>query len=247
MWRPGWMYAAAAMGRDIRIALRSLGRAKGLSVMVILTLALGIGANAAIFSVVRGVLLRPLVNRDEDRLIYIRQTAPGIGGDNVWFSMPEIRDLESQVKDHRRVRRLFDRRPLTDWLWRSTAHGEGRRRQRIVLRGHGAAAGARPAAEHARRRPESRTGRGAHLQILDRGALGRSERGRPDHPPRSRQRHRRRGARAVGAVPGRHGDHRERRDESAPHERDDGHETQPSHDGAVRPSRPRRFTGDRAG
>jgi len=98
VWRPGWMYAAAAMGRDIRIALRSLGRAKGLSVMVILTLALGIGANAAIFSVVRGVLLRPLVNRDEDRLIYIRQTAPGIGGDNLSFSMPEIRDLESQVK-----------------------------------------------------------------------------------------------------------------------------------------------------
>jgi len=98
VWRPGWMYAAAAMGRDIRIALRSLGHAKGLSVMVILTLALGIGANAAIFSVVRGVLLRPLVNRDEDRLIYIRQTAPGIGGDNLSFSMPEIRDLESQVK-----------------------------------------------------------------------------------------------------------------------------------------------------
>src|SRR6185295_8219054 len=84
VWRPGWMYAAAAMGRDIRIALRSLGRAKGLSVMVILTLALGIGANAAIFSVVRGVLLRPLVNRDEDRLIYIRQSAPGIGGENMW-------------------------------------------------------------------------------------------------------------------------------------------------------------------
>src|SRR5215471_5058320 len=76
VWRPGWMYAVAALGRDIRIALRSLARAKGLSVMVILTLALGIGANAAIFSVVRGVLLRPLVNRDEDRLIYIRQSAP---------------------------------------------------------------------------------------------------------------------------------------------------------------------------
>ena len=98
VWRPGWMDAVAALGRDIRIALRSLGRAKGLSLMVILTLALGIGANAAVFSVVRGVLLRPLVNRDEDRLIYIRQSAPGIGGENMWFSMPEIRDLESQVK-----------------------------------------------------------------------------------------------------------------------------------------------------
>ncbi|HKW00340.1 MAG TPA: ABC transporter permease, partial [Vicinamibacterales bacterium] len=98
VWRPGWMYAVAALGHDIRIALRSLGRAKGLSAMVVLTLALGIGANAAIFSVVRGVLLRPLVNRDEDRLIYIRQSAPGIGGENMSFSMPEIRDLESQIK-----------------------------------------------------------------------------------------------------------------------------------------------------
>ena len=62
---------------DLKFALRSLSRAKGLSVTVVLTLALGIGANAAIFSVVRGVLLRPLVNRDESRLIYIRQSAPG--------------------------------------------------------------------------------------------------------------------------------------------------------------------------
>ena len=62
------------MVRDLQFALRSLLRAKGLTLTVVLTLALGIGANAAIFSVVRGVLLRPLVNRDEDRLIYIRQT-----------------------------------------------------------------------------------------------------------------------------------------------------------------------------
>ena len=62
---------------DLRFALRSLARVKGLAITVILTLALGIGANAAIFSVVRGVLLRPLVNDDEDRLIYIRQSAHG--------------------------------------------------------------------------------------------------------------------------------------------------------------------------
>ena len=62
---------------DIRFALRSLLRVKGLALTVIVTLALGIGANAAIFSVVRGVLLRPLVNRDEEHLIYIRQSAPG--------------------------------------------------------------------------------------------------------------------------------------------------------------------------
>src|SRR3954468_20796710 len=76
VWRPRWIHNAEALWHDIRIGLRSLKRAKGLTATVVVTLALGIGANAAIFSVVRTVLLRPLVNRDEDRLIYIRQTAP---------------------------------------------------------------------------------------------------------------------------------------------------------------------------
>src|SRR5688572_27438629 len=82
---------------DFRLALRSLARVKGLTVTVVVTLALGIGANAAIFSVVRGVLLRPLVNRDEDRLIYIRQSAPGLGAENTRFSVPELDDLKSRV------------------------------------------------------------------------------------------------------------------------------------------------------
>src|SRR6202167_3508392 len=84
--------------RDLKVALRSLARTKGLAITVILTPALGIGANAAIFSVVRGVLLRPLVNRDENRLIYIRQSAPGIGVEDTAFSIPEIQDLQSRVK-----------------------------------------------------------------------------------------------------------------------------------------------------
>src|SRR5262245_61619486 len=84
--------------QDLRVALRSLTHAKGFALTVVLTLALGIGANAAIFSVVRGVLLRPLVNRDEDRLIYIRQSAHGIGADNITFSVPEIQDLRERVK-----------------------------------------------------------------------------------------------------------------------------------------------------
>jgi predicted permease len=84
--------------QDLKLALRSLTRAKGLAITVVLTLALGIGANAAIFSLVRGVLLRPLVNRDEDRLIYIRQSAPGIGVENANFSVPEIQDLRAGIK-----------------------------------------------------------------------------------------------------------------------------------------------------
>src|SRR5256885_16889060 len=83
---------------DFKFAFRSLARVKGLAITVILTLALGIGANAAIFSVVRGVLLRPLVNKDEDRLIYIRQSAPGIGSENAKFSVPEIRDLREGIR-----------------------------------------------------------------------------------------------------------------------------------------------------
>jgi putative ABC transport system permease protein len=84
--------------QDLKQALRSLTRVKGLSITVVLTLALGIGANAAIFTLVRGVLLRPLVNRDEARLIYIRQSAPGIGVENSYFSVPEIQDLRAGVK-----------------------------------------------------------------------------------------------------------------------------------------------------
>ena len=83
---------------DLRYALRSLSRVKGLTMTVVLTLALGIGANAAIFSVVRGVLLRPLVNRDEASLIYIRQSARGAGIENANFSVPELRDLQGRVK-----------------------------------------------------------------------------------------------------------------------------------------------------
>jgi len=84
--------------QDLKFALRSLTRAKGLAITVVLTLALGIGANAAIFSLVRGVLLRPLVNRDEGRLIYIRQSAPGLGVENANFSVPEIQDLRAGIK-----------------------------------------------------------------------------------------------------------------------------------------------------
>src|ERR1041385_3515722 len=83
---------------DLKFAARSLWRSKGLAITVIATLALGIGANAAIFSVVRGVLLKPLNNRDEDRLIYIKQSAQGIGTDNANFSVPEIVDLRGRIK-----------------------------------------------------------------------------------------------------------------------------------------------------
>src|SRR2546422_5866009 len=91
-------FTPALFLNDLKIAFRSLARTKGLAFTVVLTLALGIGANAAIFTLVRGVLLRPLVNRDEDRLIYIRQSAKGMGSENTAFSVPEIQDLRASVK-----------------------------------------------------------------------------------------------------------------------------------------------------
>src|SRR5258708_2982729 len=83
---------------DLRFALRRLRKSMGFTSVAVITLALGIGANAAIFTLVRGVLIKPLVNRDEDRLIYIRQSALGIGNKNSTWSMPEIRDLATRVK-----------------------------------------------------------------------------------------------------------------------------------------------------
>jgi putative ABC transport system permease protein len=81
--------------RDLKVAFHSLMRSKGFAAIVILTLALGIGANTAIFTLVRGVLLKPLVNRDENRLVYIRQSSGG--QDNTTFSVPEIKDIEGSV------------------------------------------------------------------------------------------------------------------------------------------------------
>jgi len=78
---------------DLRFALRSLAKARGFTFAVILTLGLGIGANTAIFSVVRGVLLRPLPHQDGDRLMYLRQSVTAQGGTNIAFSVPEINDF----------------------------------------------------------------------------------------------------------------------------------------------------------
>src|SRR4029078_7588314 len=83
---------------SFQFALRQLRKQPGFTAIVAITLALGIGANAAIFTLVRGVLIKPLVNRDEDRLIYIRQSAPGTRTENSTWSMPEIGDLKARVK-----------------------------------------------------------------------------------------------------------------------------------------------------
>ncbi|HWP70503.1 MAG TPA: ABC transporter permease, partial [Gemmatimonadaceae bacterium] len=86
------------MLNDLRYAIRSLTRTPGFALAVILTLGLGIGANTAIFSVVRGVLLKPLPHKDGDRLVYLRQSINGPGGENILFSVPEILDFRNSAK-----------------------------------------------------------------------------------------------------------------------------------------------------
>jgi putative ABC transport system permease protein len=87
-----WIDGVAA---DIRYALRALRHSPAFTLVVVITLGLGMGANTAIFSVVRGVLLKPLPHRDGDRLLYLRQSADGPGQANINFSVPEIRDLRN--------------------------------------------------------------------------------------------------------------------------------------------------------
>jgi putative ABC transport system permease protein len=84
------------MRLTLRYVLRSLAHARGFTIAVVLTLGLGIGANTAIFSVVRGVLLKPLPHQDGDRLMYLRQSAEAQGATNVAFSVPEINDFREQ-------------------------------------------------------------------------------------------------------------------------------------------------------
>ena len=86
------------LARDIAFAARSLRRVPAFATAVVLTLALGIGANTAMFTVLRGTLLRPLPNRDGERLVYLRQSAPGAGEKNVQFSVPEVADFRAGAK-----------------------------------------------------------------------------------------------------------------------------------------------------
>jgi predicted permease len=87
-----------SVAADLRYAVRSLRHSRAFAAIVVITLALGIGANTAIFSVVRGVLLKPLPHRDGERLVYMRQSVDGPAGENILFSVPEIRDFRSGAK-----------------------------------------------------------------------------------------------------------------------------------------------------
>src|SRR3984957_2860594 len=79
--------------QDVRYGLRMLVKNPGFTAVAILTLALGVGANTAIFSIVNAVLLRSLPYRDPDHLVRIFFNQPGVGLRDVRFSKPELDDL----------------------------------------------------------------------------------------------------------------------------------------------------------
>ncbi|HSJ16119.1 MAG TPA: ABC transporter permease, partial [Longimicrobiales bacterium] len=79
--------------QDVRYAVRSLRRTPGFAAVAVLTLALGIGANSAVFSVVNGVVLRPLEYREPGQLVAISSAFPGLGFDKFWISPPEFMEL----------------------------------------------------------------------------------------------------------------------------------------------------------
>src|SRR5215469_12315079 len=86
-----------AVWQDVRFALRGMIKARGMTIVALLTLAIGIGANTAIFSIVNAVLLRPLPFGDPGQLVQLQVDLPGVGARNVTFSEPEFEDLRDRA------------------------------------------------------------------------------------------------------------------------------------------------------
>jgi putative ABC transport system permease protein len=83
---------------DVRYAVRSLLRAPIFAVVAVLTLALGIGANSAIFSVLNGVVLRPLQYDEPGELVRVASRFPTLGFDKFWISPPEFMELRERAQ-----------------------------------------------------------------------------------------------------------------------------------------------------
>lgn len=99
--------------RDFRFAVRQLLKNPGFSLVAICTLALGIGANTAIFSVINAVLLRPLPYPEAERIVYVTQTAPG--QPDIALSFPDAVDYQrdNTVFEHFAITRSFESRNLS--------------------------------------------------------------------------------------------------------------------------------------
>jgi len=84
--------------QDIRYGLRLLRRAPGFTALAVLTIGLGIGANSAIFSVINGVVRKPLAYPDADRLMFITSQFPTLNFNKFWISPPEYFDIKERSK-----------------------------------------------------------------------------------------------------------------------------------------------------
>ena len=109
------------MIKELRISLRNLGHAPGFALAFILTLGLGIGANTAIFSIINGVLLRPLPYPEADRIMHLRQTAVRAGIESTSFSFAEVADYRKQSKTFEEVVEFGD------WTFNVLGRGEPHR------------------------------------------------------------------------------------------------------------------------
>jgi predicted permease len=83
------------LARDLRYAIRAFAKSPGFTVAAILSLAIGIGANTAIFSITSALLLRPLPYKDADRLVIMWNTSPGLGITRDWFSSAQYFDIKN--------------------------------------------------------------------------------------------------------------------------------------------------------
>src|SRR5215471_17363880 len=93
-----WCYDVIAMStlaRDLRYALRAFLKSPGFTAAAILSLAIGIGANTAIFSITSALLLRPLPYKDAGRLVILWNTSPGLGITQDWFSTAQYFDIKT--------------------------------------------------------------------------------------------------------------------------------------------------------
>ena len=153
------------MINDIRLALRTLPRMPGFSLAFILTLGLGIGANTAIFSVINGVLLRPLPYPEADRIMHLRQPQVAAGVEDTSFSFAEVADYRSQATT---IDQFIE---FGDWTFNVLGRGEPHRATGgLVTPNFFQLLGARPhLGRHAaaeRRRQDRAAGRRAHLRLL---------------------------------------------------------------------------------
>jgi putative ABC transport system permease protein len=96
------------LGQDVRYGGRMLIKKPALTIVAVLTLALGVGANTAIFSIVNAVLLRSLPYRDPDRLVRVFFNEPGVGLRDVRFSEPELEDLQTRSGVFEDVTPIFE-------------------------------------------------------------------------------------------------------------------------------------------